>query len=234
MVTMKSESVRSQDPMSDPDLTRLHSMLVGLAPQGRAALLPALHLSQQLHGWIPEAVAAEVGRVLGVPLADVHGVIDFYEMLSRQPIGRIVVRVCSAPVCALAGADGLADALCGYLKLELGQVSADGEFTVEHAPCLGLCDHAPALLVGEVAMGRAAPEQAAEICARKIETPISFVGGDIRILTSNCGQGHFTSLAKYSSGGGYVGLKKALLMPAQDVLAEVKAAGLVGRGGAAF
>jgi NADH-quinone oxidoreductase subunit F len=231
---MKSESVRSQDPMSDPDLARLHSMLVGLAPQGRAALLPALNLAQQLHGWIPEAVAAEVGRILGVPLADVHGVIDFYEMLSRQPIGRTVVRVCSAPVCGLAGGDGVADALCGYLKVETGQVSADGEFTVEHAPCLGLCDHAPALLVGEAAIGRAAPAQAAEIYARSLERPISFVGGDIRILTSNCGQGHCTSLADYSSGGGYAGLKKALTMTPSDVIAQVKAAGLVGRGGAAF
>src|ERR687895_2608862 len=115
MVTMKSESVRSQDPMSDPDLTRLHSLLAELAPQGRAALLPALHLAQQLHGWLPETVAAEVGRVLGVPLADVYGVIDFYEMLSREPIGRTVMRVCSAPVCALAGADAVTNALCRYL-----------------------------------------------------------------------------------------------------------------------
>ena len=91
-------TIREIDPMPDADLTRLDSILTRLAPQGRAALLPALHLAQQLHGWIPEAVAAEVGRILGVPLADVHGVIDFYEMLSRQPIGRTVVRVCDAPV----------------------------------------------------------------------------------------------------------------------------------------
>ena len=220
--------------MSDPDLSRLRSILAGLAPQGRAALLPALHLAQQLHGWLSEPVAAEVGRALGVPLADVHGVIDFYEMLSREPIGRTVVRVCSAPVCALAGGDDVAEALCGYLKIEPGQVSADGEFTVEHAPCLGLCDHAPALLAGEAALGPAAPEQAAEICARSVERTISFVGGDIRILTSNCGQGHPTSLADYASRGGYGGFKKALTMAPQDVLAEVKAAKLVGRGGAAF
>jgi NADH-quinone oxidoreductase subunit F len=128
----------------------------------------------------------------------------------------------------------VADALCGYLKIEPGEVSSGGEFTVEHAPCLGLCDHAPALLAGEVAIGGAAPAQAAEICARSVEKAISFVGGDIRILTSNCGQGYPTSLADYSRGGGYQGLKKALTMAPQDVLAEVKAAKLVGRGGAAF
>ncbi len=220
--------------MSDPDLIRLQSILAEFAPQGRAALLPALHAAQQLHGWIPESVATEVGRALGVPLADVHGVIDFYEMLSRQPTGRTVVRVCGAPVCALAGGDDVADALCGYLKIEPGEVSSGGEFTVEHAPCLGLCDHAPALLAGEAALGRASPQQAADICAHRIERPISLVGGDIRILTSNCGQGHPTSLADYTSRGGYTGLKKALMMTPQDVLAEVKAAGLVGRGGAAF
>jgi NADH-quinone oxidoreductase subunit F len=220
--------------MSDSDLVHLRSMLSSLAPQGRAALLPALHLAQQSHGWLPEAVAAEVGSALGVPLADVYGVIDFYEMLSREPMGRTVVRVCSAPVCALAGADELANALCRHLNIAPGEVSSDGEFTVEHAPCLGLCDHAPAVLVGEAALGRADPQQAPAICTRGCERPISFVGGDIRILTANCGQGHPASFTDYSSGGGYAGLKKALTMTPQDVLGEVKAAGLVGRGGAAF
>jgi NADH-quinone oxidoreductase subunit F len=171
---------------------------------------------------------------LGVPLADVYGVIDFYEMLSREPLGRTVARVCNAPVCALAGSDALANALCHHLKVAPGEVSSDGEFTVEHAPCLGLCDHAPALLVGETALGQGDPRQAAEICARSANKPISFVGGDIRILTGNCGQGHPTSFANYNSGGGYAGLKKALTMTPQDVVAELKTAGLVGRGGAAF
>jgi NADH-quinone oxidoreductase subunit F len=220
--------------MTDSELDPLRSILAELAPQGRAALLPALHAAQQFHGWIPEGVATEVGRALGVPLADVYGVIDFYEMLSREPLGRTVARVCNAPVCALAGSDELANALCRHLKVAPGEVSSDGEFTVEHAPCLGLCDHAPALLVGEIALGQGDLAQAAEICARGGERPISFVGGDIRILTDNCGRGHPTSFADYSSAGGYAGLRKAVTMTPQDVVAELKVAGLVGRGGAAF
>ena len=220
--------------MTDSELDPLRSILAELAPQGRAALLPALHAAQQFHGWIPEAVASEVGRALGVPLADVSGVIDFYEMLSGEPLGRTVARVCAAPVCALAGSDELANALCRHLKVAPGEVSSDGEFTVEHAPCLGLCDHAPALLVGETAQGQGDPRQAAAICARSTAKPISFVGGDIRILTGNCGRGHPTSFADYSSGGGYAGLRKAVTMTPQDVVAELKVAGLVGRGGAAF
>ena len=123
--------------MTDSELDPLRSVLAELAPQGRAALLPALHAAQHFHGWISEVVATEVSRALGVPLADVYGVIDFYEMLSRQPLGRTVVQVCSAPVCALAGSDELANALYCHLKVAPGEVTSDGEYTVEPAPCLG-------------------------------------------------------------------------------------------------
>ena len=220
--------------MPEPDFIRLRSILAELAPQGRAALLPALHAAQQLHGWLPEAVAAEVGRALGVPLADVHGVIDFYAMFSRERMGRTIVRVCSAPVCALAGAGAVAQALCRHLGTAPGEMSADGEFTVEHAPCLGLCDHAPAILVGDAAVGDAAPAQAAAICARSAKAPVSFVGGDLRMLSANCGRSRPTSLDEYLSGGGYAGLRKALTMTPEALIAEVKASGLLGRGGAAF
>ena len=220
--------------MTDNELDPLRTILAELAPQGRAALLPALHAVQRFHGWISEAVATEVSRALKVPLADVHGVIDFYEMFYRQPIGRTTARVCGAPACALAGSDALTDALCRHLKTAPGEVSWDGEFTVEHAPCLGLCDHAPAVLVGEAALGSAAPDQAVDICTGGGTRPVSRVGGDIRMLTGNCGQGYATTFADYGRRGGYSGLKKALTLTPHDVLAEVKAAGLVGRGGAAF
>ena len=220
--------------MTDSELEPLHSVLAELAPQGRRVLLPALHAAQKIYGWLAEPVVAEVGQALHVPLADLYGVIDFYAMFQRQPAGRTMVRVCSAPVCALAGSDELTNALCRHLKVAPGDVSSDGEFTVEHAPCLGLCDDAPALLVNETAIGHADPADAAAICAMRGRQAVSFVGGDIRILTSNCGQGHPTSLADYQAHGGYAGLKKTLTMTPQAVLAEVKAAGLVGRGGAAF
>jgi NADH-quinone oxidoreductase subunit F len=60
------------------------------------------------------------------------------------------------------------------------------------------------------------------------------IGGDMRILTANCGRGRTTSLAEYEAGGGYGALKKALGLAPEAVVAEVKASGLVGRGGAAF
>src|SRR5512142_2935864 len=145
--------------MSDLDLTPLREILARLAPQGRSGLLPALHAAQRLYGWIEKAAAVEVGRALAVPLAEVHGVVDFYDMFHRRPAGRAIVRVCNAPVCALAGADAVATDLCRHLKTAPGEVSPNGAFTVERAPCLGLCDHAPAILFGAAAVGRVASGQ---------------------------------------------------------------------------
>lgn len=220
--------------MTAGELESLRTILNELAPQGRTALLPALHAAQRLYGHISEETSTAVARALGVPLADVYGVIEFYAMFKQEPAGRTTVQICSAPVCALAGADAVAAALCRHLKIEPGEVSSDGAFTVEHAPCLGLCDRAPALLVGETALGPADPARAEEICTVNQPGNVTFVGGDIRILTSNCGRGRPTTLSEYQARGGYAALKQALQMTPQAVLVEVKSAGLVGRGGAAF
>lgn len=220
--------------MAELDLAPLRAALEPFAPRGRAELLPALHAAQALYGWLPEPVAAEVGRALRVPLADVYGVIDFYAMFYSEPVGRTLVRVCTDPACALAGGDEVLSAACQHLGLDLDEVSVAGSFTVERAPCLGLCEHAPAVLVGETALGHADPAQIADLINGKGETPHGVIGGEIRLLTANCGQGRPTTLAEYEARGGYAGLKKALSLTPEAVIAEVKASGLVGRGGAAF
>jgi NADH-quinone oxidoreductase subunit F len=220
--------------MSDFDLAPLQAILSEYAPQGRAALLPALLDAQRLYNHLPEAVAAEVGRSLGVPLADVYGVIDFYSMLYRQPTGKTIVRVCTDPACALAGGEALLDSFSHRLSVALDEPSADGAVMVERAPCLGLCEHAPAVLVGERAVGEAAEIDINKLLSGDTPLPGSALGGDLRILTANCGNGRPTSLAEYIARGGYAGLKQALGMTPEAVIAQVKASGLVGRGGAAF
>ncbi len=213
------------------DLTPLRTALQPLAPQGRPALLPALHAAQKIYGHLPEPVAAEVSRALRVPLADVYGVIDFYAMYYKEPMGRTIIRVCADPACALGGSDAILEATCHALNVSLDEMTADGAFTVERAPCLGLCEHAPAVLVGEKAIGHATPASVADLIAGQGQPAGGLIGGDIRILTANCGKGRVTSLSEY---GDYAALKKALAMSPEAVIVEVKASGLVGRGGAAF
>jgi NADH-quinone oxidoreductase subunit F len=218
--------------MAEFELAPLKSALKEM--EGRSALLPALHLAQELYGYLPEPAAAEVARKLGVPLADVNGVIDFYSMLYKEPVGDTVVRVCGDPACALSGSDAVMDALCQHWGISLDQISDDGAITVERAPCLGLCDHAPAALVGDKSVGKIVPEKAPQMILGDVDRLRSTIGGEPRLLTGDCGKGRPTPLDEYKANGGYQGLRNALQMTPTEVISTVKASGLVGRGGAAF
>ncbi len=91
--------------MPELDLTPLRDRIAAFVPQGRSGLLPALHAAQAIYGWISEPIAAEISRALNVPLADIHGVIEFYSMFYNEPIGQTIVRVCTDPACSLRGAE---------------------------------------------------------------------------------------------------------------------------------
>ena len=210
--------------MSEIDLTLLKPALEKYIPLGRTGLLPALHAAQNIYGWLPEPVAAEVSKTLRVPLADVHGVIEFYSMYYNKLTGKYVIRVCTDPACGLRDADGLLKKLCGQFDVEPHQTHPKLDLTIEPSPCLGLCDQVPAVLVTK---GSDAFE---DFGVDKSYRPKSPVGGTLRLLTKNCG-GETTSLKKY---GEYAALKKAKSMSREEVVNEIKASGLVGRGGAAF
>jgi NADH-quinone oxidoreductase subunit F len=212
--------------MSEIDLIPLQKKLLKYIPLGRSGLLPALHAAQNIYGWLPLEVAAEVARSLRVPLADVHGVIEFYSLFYNEQVGRKFIRVCTDQACALKGGDGLLNHLCKQYDVEAGQTTDDLSLTIERSPCLGLCEQAPAALVDDDAETNIAPD----FHSYDIGLPKSLVHGSIRELTANCGEGT-TTLAKY---GEYYSYQKALKMKPEDVIAEIKASGLVGRGGAAF
>lgn len=212
--------------LTDEALAALGTRLAPYVEQGRSGLLPALHAVQAHMGWISEPAAVFVARQLNVPLADVHGVIEFYTLLHNQPTGKRIIRVCTDLACALKGADSVLGHLCETHRISPGETASNGSVTIEESPCLGLCEQPPVALVGEQA------ETHINVASNSYEIgrPRSIVGGPLRLLTANCGHG-LTSLEAH---GPYEGLQKALTMTPHEVVAEVKAAGLVGRGGAAF
>ncbi|HXD12513.1 MAG TPA: NAD(P)H-dependent oxidoreductase subunit E, partial [Anaerolineales bacterium] len=212
--------------MADINLIPLQTALEPYIPLGRPGLLPALHAAQNIYGWVSEETATEIARSLRIPLADVHGVIEFYSLFYNKPTARRVIRVCTDAACALKDAEGILNHLCDHHGLKPGQTKPDLSLTIEPSPCLGLCEHAPVALVGDEAETNINLKNNTYELGR----PPSLVYGSIRLLTANCGNGT-TSLTKY---GEYAALKKALGMTAEEIVNEVKASGLVGRGGAAF
>jgi len=189
-----------------------HNTFVMTNPEPRRSqLLPALLAAQAADGWISEAAAGRIAAGLGVPLADVHGVISFYDLLRATPGPEVVHHVCVDPACALAGSAGL--------RQKLLAAGAD----VRDSPCPGLCNRAPATLIETRGVLTAAEPDARD-----------HVDGDVRWLTALCGRGRPASLAEYVASGGMRAYERALREPGQQVIDEIRKGGLAGRGGAGF
>jgi NADH-quinone oxidoreductase subunit F len=213
--------------LAESDRTLIKQLIEPYVPLGRSGLLPALQAAQKLQGWLSEPIAQEVASILRVPLADVHGVIEFYTMLYNKPVGRRIRSVCTDLACALRGGQQVLDHLCRAHSVRPGEVSADGGTTVQASPCLGLCEQAPAANYGEQAETHIDVKRGKSDLGR----PRSIVGGSLRLLTRHCGTEKAATLAIH---GDYHALRKALGMTPAAVIEEIKASGLVGRGGAAF
>lgn len=213
---------------------KLNDLLTPYQGRAREALLPVLWEVQTQFGHIgPEAVHA-ISHTLRVPEADIYGVIGFYTMFSETPTGERIVRVCTDPSCALAGADELLHDTCADLGIHHGETTADGKYTIEHSPCLGLCDHAPATLVSDRGVGERSVVCATVDCLLDSDGgndyPITAIGHPDILLAG--ASDYAESLADY---GDYAALRQAIesLSP-ETVIDMVQTSGLLGRGGAEF
>src|SRR5688572_31946441 len=117
--------------MTEIEIDSLHTAIESYIPMGRSGLLPALHAAQKIYGWVSEPIAAEIAKSLRVPLADVHGVIEFYSLFYNEPTSTQVIRVCTDVACALKNADGILDHLCAHHGLQPRQTKADLSLTSE-------------------------------------------------------------------------------------------------------
>jgi NADH-quinone oxidoreductase subunit F len=221
---------------ASPQLAALQGVLARYGAQGPTALIEVLHETQAIFGgWLPREAVEQVATALKAPVSDVYGVTEFYEMLHTQPAGRRVMRICQDAPCALAGADQLMSGLSRRLGIQPGETTPDGAYSLEAVRCLGLCDRAPAALVN---LERYAPLDPADPAILFNGGPPGArlaIGGLVKLALSNVGVVDPTRLEEYVAQGGLAALRKALLtMRPVQVLEEVKASKLVGRGGAAF
>jgi NADH-quinone oxidoreductase subunit F len=216
----------------------------------RHLLLPALHALQSAVGWISEGGLMYVCTRLSVPPAEAWGVATFYGLLATTPRPKRVLHVCDDIACRLRGAQSLIAAL----EREVGPayVPPDGGTARPpraawlRAPCLGLCDHAPAALLtvaGEYSIerlsGNLTPDQAVravtkgEFPDQPRQLPPQLGDPSLRLLR-RIGVVDPTDLAAYEKASGYRALRKAVEMGPAAVIREVMTSGLRGRGGAAF
>ena len=114
-----------------------------------AVAVEALKIVQKHRRWVSDECLIAVAELLGMPPAQLEGVATFYNLIYRQPVGKTVIHYCNSVTCWMLGSDRVQERLCQYLNVEVGEMSADGEYTVLPIVCLGACDHAPVAMVGD-------------------------------------------------------------------------------------
>ena len=112
-----------------------------------AACIDGMLIAQRHLGWISDETLEELARFLGMTVEELDGVATFYNEIYRKPVGRHVILVCDSVVCWILGYAGVREHLIKQLGIDLGQTTPDGRFTLLPVPCLGACDHAPAMTV---------------------------------------------------------------------------------------
>lgn len=133
---------------SDAQLQRIEE-LKKRYEQPQSVVLEALWMWQDAHGWISEEGMKAVAEVLGISAHDVYGVVTFYTMFNRAPVGRHKIEVCTNISCMLRGSDRILQHLTKRLGIPVGGTTADRKYTLVEAECLGSCGTAPMMQIGD-------------------------------------------------------------------------------------
>ena len=119
----------------------------------RSACLDAMKAVQRHRGYVSDESLVDLSKVLGMDVAELDSVATFYNLIFRKPVGEHVVLLCDSVSCWIMGYDTVLGHLERRLGITLGQTTEDNRYTLLTIPCLGACDRAPAMMVGETLYG---------------------------------------------------------------------------------
>ncbi len=113
----------------------------------RDSLIPLLQEVQQYQGYLSREAVIRVGEHLNLPASKIYGVATFYNQFRFQPQGRNHIQICRGTACHVKGSAAVLEAMKRELKVEPGQTTRDGEFSLEVVACIGACGLAPVICV---------------------------------------------------------------------------------------
>ena len=131
----------------------------------RTPLMMILSDIQKEFGYIPLEVQELVSEEIGVPVAEIYGVVTFYSFFSLKPKGKFVIGVCLGTACYVKGSQQVIDKFSEILNIKPGQTTEDGLFTLDALRCIGACGIAPALTIN----GKVYPKVAIADVAKIVE-----------------------------------------------------------------
>ena len=115
----------------------------------QAACIEAMKIVQKHRGWVSDEGIRDVAEIMEMTPAELNSVATFYNLIFRKPVGRHVIMVCDSVSCWIMGYENLRERLMKKLGIEMGGTTPDGRFTLLPICCLGTCDRAPAMMIGD-------------------------------------------------------------------------------------
>lgn len=126
-------------------------------------LIAVLHRTQELYGYLPTDVMDEISQEMAIPTAHIWGVATFYHYFNLTPPGEHVISVCLGTACYVRGAGEILQTIKDELKIDVGEVTEDGLFSLQPARCLGACGLAPVVMIDETIHGELTPKKATQL-----------------------------------------------------------------------
>jgi NADP-reducing hydrogenase subunit HndA len=139
----------------------------------KSELINVLHSVQNKLGYLPAEVQEVIAKELNMSVAKVYGVVTFYSFFTMIPKGEFPISICLGTACYVRGAEQVLSEFKRQLKVEVGESTIDGKFSLNCLRCVGACGLAPVVQVGEKVFGRVAPAQVKDIIAQYREGCIS-------------------------------------------------------------
>lgn len=120
----------------------------------RGATIPVLHKAQEIYGYLPIEVQTMIAEGLNVPLAEIYGIVTFYTQFSLNPKGEYQIGVCLGTACYVKGSGDILEEIKEILKIDVGECTPDGKFSLEATRCVGACGLAPVVTINDDVYGR--------------------------------------------------------------------------------
>ena len=131
----------------------------------KTPLMMILSDVQNEYGYIPLEVQELVSKETGISVAEIYGVVTFYSFFSLTPKGKYIVGCCLGTACYVKGAQNVIDKFSEILKIQPGETTEDGLFTLDALRCIGACGIAPAVSIS----GKVYPKMSVDQVPKVIE-----------------------------------------------------------------
>lgn len=131
--------------------------------KSRESLMPILQGVVEQHSYLSDEAMVEIAKELDISAAEVYGTASFYTFLDTKERGRYVIRVCKTITCSMKGKNEILQVLEDMLKIKVGEMTADKQFSLLETNCIGWCHKAPAMLINEIPYTELTPEKVVEI-----------------------------------------------------------------------